>query len=155
MPGHPLGREGVLQRAMDARVIRRRTARRGLLAVSAMLAGGLAWGDDGPAAPLPPASQPGPVLLPPPRLEPGQVLDLRLGDIRRYAPVREWTAPLPEQLEDVEVIGRHGTPDMVETRPVPMGLGALFFAARHPTQIWRIFVPDPNFQLPEEDRSNK
>ena len=101
-----------------------------------------------------PSSQPGPVALSPPRLEPGQVLDLRLGDIRRYVPEREWSAPLPEQLEDVEVIGR-GTPDMVETRPVPMGLGALFFAARHPTQIWRIFVPDPNFELPEVDRSNK
>ena len=122
--------------------------------------GGAAKADEREIAPAarPPdslASQPGPVMLPPPMLEPGQVLDLRLGDIRRYVPVREWSAPLPEQLEDVEVIGRHGTPDMVETRPVPMGLGALFFAARHPTQIWRIFVPDPNFELPEADRSNK
>ena len=131
------------------------------LCVSAALVAAWCGADDtavGAAAAskaLQPPSQPGPVALPPPVLEPGQVLDLRLGDIRRYVPVREWTAPLPEQLEDVEVVGRKGTPDMVETRPVPMGLGALFFAVRHPTQIWRIFVPDPNFQLPEEDRSNK
>jgi hypothetical protein len=131
------------------------------LCVSAALAAGgcradEAGAEDGTALrALAPPSQPGPVALPPPVLEPGQVLDLRLGDVRRYVAVREWSAPLPEQLEDVEVIGRKGTPDMVETRPVPMGLGALFFAARHPTQIWRIFVPDPNFQLPEEDRSNK
>lgn len=128
--------------------------------LAAAACGGPAMADEHASAaaerpPDPLASQPGPVTVPPPRLEPGQALDLRLGDIRRYVPPREWTAPLPEQLEDVEVVGRKGTPDMVETRPVPMGLGALFFAARHPTQIWRIFVPDPNFQLPEEDRSNK
>jgi hypothetical protein len=128
------------------------------LCTLALLAGSDAAAQDAADAATPetPRSiQPGPVMLPPPRLEPGQVLDLRLGDIRRHVPARQWSAPLPERLEDVEVIGRQGTPDMVETRPVPMGLGALFFAARHPTQIWRIFVPDPNFQLPEEDRSNK
>jgi hypothetical protein len=130
----------------------------GLIAL-AVIAGGRGEARDSvveaPAPAGPPAMQPGPVALPPPRLETGQPLDLRLGDVRRYVPAREWTAPLPEQLEEVEVVGRTGTPDMVETRPVPMGLGALFFAVRHPTQIWRIFVPDPNFQLPEEDRSNK
>jgi hypothetical protein len=134
-----------------------RLAALGLCAI-ALLAAGDAEAQDGADAETPerPRSiQPGPVRQPLPRLEPGQVLDLRLGDIRRYVPAREWSTPLPERLEDVEVVGRPGTPDMVETRPVPMGLGALFFAARHPTQIWRIFVPDPNLQLPEEDRSNK
>jgi hypothetical protein len=134
-----------------------RLAALGLCAI-ALLAAGDAEAQDGADAATPerPRSiQPGPVRQPLPRLEPGQVLDLRLGDIRRYVPAREWSTPLPERLEDVEVVGRPGTPDMVETRPVPMGLGALFFAARHPTQIWRIFVPDPNLQLPEEDRSNK
>jgi len=140
---------------------RRRVAPACAIALLPCLLAAAVRGDEAPATArqsgpsLPASAQPGPVRLPPPRLEPGQVLDLRLGDIRRYVPQREWSAPLPEQLEDVEVVGRRGTPDMVETRPVPMGLGALFFAARHPTQIWRIFVPDPNFQLPEEDRSNR
>jgi hypothetical protein len=128
------------------------------LCMLALLAGSDAAAQDAADAPtpeMPRSIQPGPMMLPPPTLEPGQVLDLRLGDVRRYVPTREWSAPLPEQLEDVEVIGRKGTPDMVETRPVPMGLGALFFAARHPTQIWRIFVPDPNFELPERDPSNR
>jgi len=153
----------MLKRAMNRRFPAGRRigpALRCLAMLAAMAGAGAGRTDD--AAPAagestrgPPPAQPGPVALPPAQLEPGQVLDLRLGDVRRYVPRREWTAPLPEQLEDVEVIGRKGTPDMVETRPVPGGLGALFFAARHPTQLWRIFVPDPNFELPEEDRSNR
>ncbi len=128
------------------------------LCMLALLASGGSGAEEAVEAPAregPRFMQPGPVALPPPGLETGHALDLRLGDIRRYVPARQWSAPLPEQLEDVEVFGRRGTPDMVDTRPVPLGLGALFFAARHPTQIWRIFVPDPNFQVPEEDPSNR
>ena len=90
------------------------------------------------------AGQPGPIALPTPQTAPGGKLDLRLGDIRRYVPEHIWATPVAEELENVEVVGRPGTPDMVETRPIPGGLGGLWWAARRPGKAWRLLVPDQN-----------
>jgi hypothetical protein len=79
------------------------------------------------------------------------VLDLRLGDLRRIVKAEELDTPLPEQLDDVTIWAHPETPDMVETRPVPGGLGGVFWGIWHPTQLWRLFVPDPNLRWPEEE----
>jgi hypothetical protein len=79
-------------------------------------------------------------------------LDLRLGDLSRIVRREELDTPLPDQLDDVTIWGHPETPDMVETRPVPGGLAGIFWAAWHPTQLWRLFVPDPNLRMPEDDR---
>lgn len=82
-------------------------------------------------------------------------LDLRLGDLRRFVSAEELNTPLPEQLDDVMIWAHPETPDMVETRPVPAGLGGLIWAVWHPTQIWRLFVPDPNLKTTDEDPSQR
>jgi len=79
-------------------------------------------------------------------------LDLRLGDLRRFVSAEELDTPIPEQLDDVTIWAHSETPDMVETRPVPGGLGGIFWGIWHPTQFWRLFVPDPNLRIQEEDR---
>lgn len=90
------------------------------------------------------SGQPGPIALPAPRADLDRKLDLRLGNIRRYVPEQLWASPLPGEMEAVEVVGRPGTPDMAETRPVPGGLGGLWWAVRRPGQAWRLLLPDPN-----------
>lgn len=55
--------------------------------------------------------------------------------LARQPPVsdEEWKPPEEQAEETAEVKGR---------RPqVPDGIGALFWALRHPTQAWRIFAP--------------
>lgn len=71
-------------------------------------------------------------------------LDLRLGDLRRYVPPEELHAPWTADLDEVLVQSRRRSPDLPERRAVPQGLGGLFWAARRPTESWRLFVPDPN-----------
>lgn len=76
-------------------------------------------------------------------------LDLRLGDITRFFDPREFAMP-PEELEEIIVQGRRPEP-LPEHRIIPQGLAALAYGLVHPTQAWRILVPDPNLQI--ADRS--
>ncbi len=75
-------------------------------------------------------------------------LDLRIGDIRRYVPAEILDTPVEEQLEEIIVNGERPAP-LPEQRPVPQGLGALFYGVAHPTQAWRILLPDPNYVATE------
>ncbi len=75
-------------------------------------------------------------------------LDLRVGDIRRYVPAEILDTPIEEQLEEIIVNGERPAP-LPEQRVVPQGLGALFYGVAHPTQAWRILLPDPNYVAPE------
>ena len=84
----------------------------------------------------------------PPREAP---LDLRLGDLRRIVSPEELFTPLPDELDEVTVWGHTETPDMVETRPVPGGLAGIAWAMWHPSKLWRLFVPDPNLEILDED----
>ena len=77
-------------------------------------------------------------------------LDLRLGDLTRFLDPREFTLPLPAELEEIIVNGRRPEP-LPEHGVIPSGLGALAYALRNPTQAWRILVPDPNVRI--ADRS--
>lgn len=74
----------------------------------------------------------------------GPPLDLRLGDLRRYVPPEALYAPWTDELDEVLVRSHRRPPDLPERRAVPQGLGGLFWAARRPTESWRLFVPDPN-----------
>ncbi len=80
-------------------------------------------------------------------------LDLRIGDIRRYVPNEILDTPIEEQLEEIIVNGERPAP-LPEQRVVPQGLGALFYAAAHPTQAWRILLPDPNYVAPERSEDD-
>jgi hypothetical protein len=76
-------------------------------------------------------------------------LDLRLGDLTRFFDPREFATP-PEELEEIIVQGRRPEP-LPEHRVIPQGLAAVFYGLAHPTQAWRILLPDPNLQI--ADRS--
>jgi len=72
-------------------------------------------------------------------------LDLRAPDVRRLLPAEQWRYPLPTDEDSVTVESRRNAPPPdPEKREVPGGVVAPFWALRHPTQAWRIFVPDPN-----------
>jgi hypothetical protein len=71
-------------------------------------------------------------------------LDLRPGDLRRFVPADTLHAPWTQELDEVVIRPRREPPDLPERRAVPQGLGGLWWAAKQPTQSWRLFVPDPN-----------
>lgn len=77
-------------------------------------------------------------------------LDLKLGDLRRFLDSSEFDTPLSQELEEIIVNGRRPEP-LPEQRVIPSGLGSLVYALSHPTQAWRILVPDPNVWI--ADRS--
>jgi hypothetical protein len=71
-------------------------------------------------------------------------LDLRPGDLRRQVPRDELDAPWTAELDEVVIRPRRQPPDLPERRAVPQGLGGLLWAAKRPTEAWRLLVPDPN-----------
>jgi hypothetical protein len=71
-------------------------------------------------------------------------LDLRPGDLRRHVPRDELDAPWTAELDEVVIRPRRPPPDLPERRAVPQGLGGLLWAAKRPTEAWRLLVPDPN-----------
>jgi|JI10StandDraft_1071094.scaffolds.fasta_scaffold193834_2 hypothetical protein len=72
-------------------------------------------------------------------------LDLRAPDVRRLLPAEQWRYPLPGEDDSVTVEARRNAPPPdPEKREVPGGIIAPFWALRHPSKAWRIFVPDPN-----------
>jgi hypothetical protein len=94
------------------------------------------------AEPVPQQSQatpakPAPALAKPP-------LDLRIGDIRKYMTPEEFRAAVNVSDEPNTVIVEANRPllPMKFEEPVPGGIIAPFWALAHPTQAWRIFVPD-------------
>jgi hypothetical protein len=92
---------------------------------------------------------------PPPRNAPAKPapLDLSLGDFSRYFDAIELATPLPDELEEIVVRGRKPEP-LPEQRVLPQGLGAIFYAVANPLQAWRIFLPDPNVQIPDRSEDD-
>jgi hypothetical protein len=92
---------------------------------------------------------------PPPRNAPAKPapLDLSLGDFSRYFDATELATPLPDELEEIVVRGRKPEP-LPEQRVLPQGLGAIFYAVANPLQAWRIFLPDPNVQIPDRSEDD-
>ena len=71
-------------------------------------------------------------------------LDLRLGDIRKFVPTEELDTPLDAAIDEVVVRSPRVRSRLPERMPIPRGVGGLGWLLDHPTQFWRLFVPDPN-----------
>jgi hypothetical protein len=71
-------------------------------------------------------------------------LDLQLGDIRRFIPAEELDVPLDQAVDEVVVRSRRVREALPEQMPIPRGVDGFGWLLRNPTQIWRLFVPDPN-----------
>lgn len=74
-------------------------------------------------------------------------LDLQPRNLERYFTRAQLDEPLqdPDDPDAVVVEGRRtDVPPDPEKQPVPGGIAAPFWALRHPTKAWRLFVPDPN-----------
>ena len=71
---------------------------------------------------------------------PARTLNLAPPDIRDVMPVEEWgyVLPDPDAVVETETVQVHGdTPAPY----VPGGFAALYWAAVHPSQSWRILAP--------------
>jgi hypothetical protein len=75
-------------------------------------------------------------------------LDLRLGDIRKFIPAEELDTPLDAAIDEVVVRSSRVRSRLPERMPIPRGVGGLGWLLDHPTQFWRLFVPDPNRSVP-------
>jgi hypothetical protein len=71
-------------------------------------------------------------------------LDLRLGDIRKFVPTEELDTPVNAAIDEVVVRSPRVRSRLPERMPIPRGVGGLGWLLDHPTQFWRLFVPDPN-----------
>ena len=92
------------------------------------------------AAPAPAVPNPKPAIQKP--------LDLRIGDVRKYMMPNEFRAALdaPDAEKNTIVVEaqRELLPVQYE-KPIPVGpLMPLFWGLMHPTQSWRILLPDLN-----------
>jgi hypothetical protein len=92
-----------------------------------------------PASPTAPAAKPA---------RPAKPLDLRIGDVRSYMMPNEYRAALgaPDAEKNTVVVEakRELLPVDYE-KPIPMGpLMPLWWGLTHPSQSWRIFLPDIN-----------
>ncbi len=74
----------------------------------------------------------------------GTSLDLRLGDIRKFVPAEQLNVPLDEVVDEVVVRSPRTRMRLPERLPIPRGAGGVRWLLDHPTQFWRLFVPDPN-----------
>jgi hypothetical protein len=76
-------------------------------------------------------------------------LDLRVGDIRKYMTPEEFRALLGTADESNTVIVKADAPlaPMKSQLDVPGGLIAPFWALAHPTQAWRLFLPDARVDI--------
>ena len=83
-------------------------------------------------------------------------LNLSIRDVRNYMMPSEYADALgaPDADKNTVVVeGKRELLPMKSEQPVPGGIIAPFWALANPLQAWRIFVPDPNLKLPEnEDR---
>ncbi len=71
-----------------------------------------------------------------------RLLDLRPPDIRAVMSAEQLTAALPNP-DETEVVGPETVQVRGSTPPpyVPSGFAALYWAATHPSQAWRILAP--------------
>jgi len=101
-----------------------------------------------PAKAAPPVAAATPATAPAPKTTPVKPLDLRIGDVRRYMMPDEYRAALDAPDDDsntVVVEGRRELLPVDSEKPIPMGpLLPLWWGLTHPTQSWRIFLPDVN-----------
>ena len=92
-----------------------------------------------------PRSEPG--VAKPGSLSPAP-LKLHVGDVRQYMMPSEFAAAInaPDSDSDTVVVegSRQKLLPMKSLQPVAPGIVAPFWAVAHPTQAWRIFVPDLN-----------
>jgi hypothetical protein len=81
---------------------------------------------------------------------PRGTLDLRPPDLRSLglrSPQQAGTDADPDQAEAVSVAAAPlSAVAMPDTQPQPTGIASLVWAARHPTQAWRVFLPIPSDQ---------
>lgn len=100
----------------------------------------------------PPKPAPAPrATLPKPAAEQLKVrppLNLKIGDIHKYMTPNEYLAAINPPDEDRTTVVVEGAREpsfrLQSELPLPVGLGALWYAARNPVQSWRIFLPDVN-----------
>ena len=78
-------------------------------------------------------------------------LDLKIGDIRKYMSPEEFRALISPPDERDTVIVKADAPQVPMKTPldVPGGILAPFWALAHPTQAWRLFLPDPRIDINE------
>jgi hypothetical protein len=100
------------------------------------------------SSPSPAAAPATPVVAPETKPAPAKPLDLRVGDVRRYMMPNEYRAVLgaPDAEKNTVVVEAKRELLPVEyEKAIPMGpLLPLWWGLTHPTQSWRIFLPDIN-----------
>jgi hypothetical protein len=75
-----------------------------------------------------------------------RTLDLRPSDLpsphvqNMQQPV---TAAEPDQAETIAISAAPWLPEGPDAQPTVTGIASLYWAARHPTQAWRVFLPIP------------
>ena len=99
-----------------------------------------------PAAAPAPTSAPAPSPNPKPALQ--KPLDLRIGDVRKYMMPNEFRAALDEPDAEKNTVVVEAQRELLPVqyeKPIPVGpLVPLFWGLMHPTQSWRILLPDLN-----------
>src|SRR5436190_21958675 len=73
-------------------------------------------------------------------------LKLSIGDVRNYMMPGEFAAAVNAGDPDRNTVVVEGSRELAplkSLKPVPEGIASPFWAVAHPTQAWRIFVPDP------------
>lgn len=80
---------------------------------------------------------------------PAKPLDLRIGDIRKYMTPEEFQALSVQPDESNTVVVQANAPQlpMKSALDVPGGIVAPFWALAHPTQAWRLFLPDARVNI--------
>jgi hypothetical protein len=95
----------------------------------------------------PPAAQAKPAAQATPA--PAKPLDLRIGDVRKYMMPRDFVTALKAPDADANTVVVEGQREVVPMRmveDVPMGLGSLWYAAKDPTNAWRLLAPAVTFK---------
>ena len=108
-----------------------------------------------PTAVAPPPTRPAPTpapapapAVPNPKPAIQKPLDLRIGDVRKYMMPNEFRAALDAPDADKNTVVVEAKRELLPVqyeKPIPVGpLVPLFWGLMHPTQSWRIFLPDLN-----------
>jgi hypothetical protein len=89
-----------------------------------------------------------PATVPAAKPRPAKTLDLRIGDVRNYMMPSEYRAVLeaPDAEKNTVVVeARREVLPVSYDDPIPVGpLMPLWWGLTHPSQSWRIFLPDIN-----------
>jgi len=76
---------------------------------------------------------------------PAKPLDLKIGDVRKYMTPKDYLAAISAPDADSETVVVEGERVLLPVRQIerlPPGLGSLIHVARHPSQSWRLLLPD-------------